>query len=203
MATRGFDGPGKAGRPCRAIVIASNQMSDPKPGERPEHEEGAEHEAADVAPPAPRAGTAASAPATDPDAPVGAPAEQRVRIGDVRALPPHVAARGVAEGAPVDFKRSARRGRFKLAVTSTFALAVVFLELCWVAPGVGIAFGVLAAPLMVYLIRVTRTYMEDESSFRRGMANTGTIVVTILGANLFLFVSFATIFWIICGKSTV
>ncbi len=129
--------------------------------------------------------------------------EQRVRIGAVNELPPHTAARGVAEGAHVDLTRSARRGRFKLAVTSSFALTIVFLELLWLAPGVGIAFGVLVAPLMVYLIRITRTYLEDETSFRRGMANTGSIIVTILGALLFMFVSFATIFWIICGRGQI
>lgn len=168
-------------------------MSDPKPGASPEAPD--EEPPAQEEPPAP-------APAAHPQAAVGEPPpEQRVRIGAVNELPPHVAARGVAEGVNVDLKRNARRGRFKLAVTTSFALAVVFLELLFLAPGVGIAFGVLVAPLMVYLVRITRTYLEDESPFRRGMANTGTVIITILGANLFLFVSFATIFWIICGRS--
>jgi hypothetical protein len=172
-------------------------MSDAKPGARPdEPEEDGHHEPAQGAEP----------PAHDVASSHELPPEQRVRINDApgpRALPPHAAAHGVVDERYTDFARSARRGRFKLAVVSSFALTVVFLELLWLAPGVGIAFGLLAAPLMVYLLRITRTYMEGESGFRRGMANTGSIIITILGALLFMFVSFATIFWIICGRAPI
>lgn len=166
-------------------------MSEPKPGERPE---GADEELPHEEPAPPEAHAQQQRQVAEP------PPEQRVRIGNPHELPPHQAVWGQT-GDPLEMKRAMRRGRYKLAVTSTFALTIVFLELLWLAPGVGIAFGVLMAPLMVYLIRVTRTYLDDESSFRRGMANTGSIIVTILGSLLFMFVSFATIFWIICGRS--
>ena len=136
-----------------------------------------------------------------PEAPHVLPPEARLRPGGPRALPPHAAAQAVASGAPYDANVAARRGRGKLAVATMFAMLVVFFELLWLQPGVGIAFGVVVAPLMVYLIRITRSYAEGESAFRRGMADTGTIIITIVGALLFMFVSFATLFWIVCGHS--
>jgi hypothetical protein len=91
-----------------------------------------------------------------------------------------------------------RRGRYRLAVATTVGLGFVFVQLMLMAPGIGIAFGVVAAPLVVYMLRITRQYLENESSWRRRMADTGTVVLAVLGAWLFICVTVATLFWIIC-----
>jgi hypothetical protein len=107
----------------------------------------------------------------------------------------------IAQGYAPDPQILKRRGRFKLAVATTIALTIVFFELMWMAPGIGIGFAVVAAPLLAYTLRVTRQYLANETGFRRGMANTGTVILTILGAWIFLFVSFITLIWSVCNVS--
>lgn len=101
------------------------------------------------------------------------------------------------EGQVVKPEMPLERGWFIGAIFGSFLLTIVFIEGIFLAPGAAVAYGLIVAPLIGFMLRAT--WPRSSSDIRRTVAISMVIVLSILGLGLFVVTSVAVLFVVICN----
>jgi hypothetical protein len=104
---------------------------------------------------------------------------------------------GVAEGEVVKAEVPLEKGWFIGAIFGSFLLTIVFIEGLFLAPGAAVAYGLIVAPLIGFMLRAT--WPRSTSDIRRTVAISMVVVLSILGLGLFVVTSIAVLFMVICN----
>ncbi|MFO0662153.1 MAG: hypothetical protein U0165_20315 [Polyangiaceae bacterium] len=103
-----------------------------------------------------------------------------------------------AEGAPMaPADPKLEKGWFIGAAFASFLLVIVFIEGLFLAPAAALIYGLIVAPLIAYLLRIT--WPRNTTDVRRTLAISMVVVLSIIGLGLFVLTSAAVLFAIVCG----